>query len=161
MRLTDLVNLHYQKDTPVYFYDPKSTELEADGAYITRMAPPTRNNKNGGVYLPDISTQDYYDSCTTNTRILPGMQQNENYLRDKMILRRDQNFNDITLALFIILHEEGHWNHFLMQYHSKGLSGEDYLRDSDNVLDQLGIKEIREKVKNDPNYFNELQLVYM
>ncbi|KUP22065.1 hypothetical protein [Paenibacillus sp. DMB5] len=160
MRLFDLVSRHYQQTTPVFFYDPILTQLEDDGAYITRMAPPTNENKNGGIYLPDVTTDEYYSSCISNVRILPGVQQKEQLLKQHRLLPVEESINANLLSLYMILHEEGHWVHLNSDYILNGLTGEEYLKDSALALEALGIKELREKAKRNPNYYAELQETY-
>ncbi len=124
MTVRDVVTMINPQNIPIHFHD----DITRQQLFSTRVytADELRQFRKSvgddhplGVYLPNFTVNETYDHLMSQN--MSNIKAIENLLQTSFLLDANQDIKYLTI-LFMVLHEIGHWEHFVQS----GLSGADY-----------------------------------
>lgn len=122
MTVRDLVQQYCPHDVPVYYHNGENRKLFfstriLSAPELTQFGRATETEKPLGIYLFDTTVDEAFTALHNQS------QENTRIILDLIARHIGCNENDkFLLVLFSVLHEVGHWTHFV----ESGLNGVEY-----------------------------------
>lgn len=113
-RIYSLANEILEKETKLKIY--KVTRIEY------------RSKKNI-ICIPDVSLDKYLTMAKSTKNGYFGVIEIENLLKKNSLLKESQTINALNLAVFELIHEEGHFVDFATNYLAKNLTYHDFVKE--------------------------------
>lgn len=142
LSMEDLAKRVLYPTTPYFLYEISWFPGED---YFYRMAPPPQpNNQPFGVWLPQVTVQKNNEIQRSMEQWLPGVEWCIQEFKNRGITTGDEKLDAYLTDAQTILHEEGHWVHFVHEYNKLNLGGSKYNEDSANEKNALNLKSYKD-----------------